>query len=99
MPLQQTAGTLTVTVDGSPLPDDVAPLLTVAVVDGNLHQPDLFTVGFRDPERIVLSKTGARVGSKVAIKVFSDASPGGETLINGEVTALEFEHAGAGTGL
>jgi phage protein D len=97
MPIQQSAGTITVTIDGTPLTDELAPRLTVALVDGNLNQPDLFSVAFRDPDRQLLAKTNAHIGSKVVLKAFSDLSPGGDLLITGEVTALEVEHHGSGT--
>jgi len=95
--VQQTAGTLTVAIDGQPLPDPVAHLLTSAIIDGNQNQPDLFSIRFRDPNHEVLQKTGAKIGSKVVIKAFSTKSPGGDQLLTGDVTSLEVEHNGSGT--
>ena len=79
------------------MPQDVDNLLTSAIVDSNLHQPDLFVLSFRDPDRSVLSKTGAKIGSKVKVTAFSNAAPSGDLLLTGDVTALEVEHDGAGT--
>lgn len=97
MAFQQTASKFKIEVDGTAVPDDVDNLLTSAVVDSNLHQPDLFVISFRDPKRTVLTKTGAKIGSKVTVTAFSAAAPGGDKLMTGQVTALEVEHDGAGT--
>lgn len=97
MPAQQSAGTFKIKVDGAELPADVEHLLTTAVVDGNLNQPDLFVLSFRDPDRVVLAKTGAKVGSAVVITAFSAVAPGGDQLLTGDVTALETSHDGSGT--
>lgn len=97
MAVQQTAGKFKVEVDGAEVPEDVDNLLTSALVDSNLHQPDLFMLSFRDSQRTVLAKTGAKVGSKVKVTAFSTAAPAGDRLISGEVTALEVEHDGSGT--
>ena len=96
-PVQQTAGKLKIDVEGTEIPADVDNLLYSATVDDNLNQPDLFVLIFRDADRVVLKKTGAKIGSKVTITAFSDASSGGEKLLTGEVTALEVEHDGTGT--
>jgi phage protein D len=97
MAFQESAGKFKVQVDGMELPRDVDSLLTQAVVDSNLLQPDLFALAFRDPDRVVLSKTGARIGSKVRVTAFSNVAPAGDLLLAGDVTALEVEHDGAGT--
>ena len=55
-------------IDGPPLPDDITPLLTSAYVDDSLRLPDLFVLRFRDPDRIVLTKTKAKIGAKVKIR-------------------------------
>ena len=86
-----------VEVDGSPLAADVAPLLLSAHVDDSLRLPDLFLLRFRDSERIVIAKSGAKIGSKVKISVASDAGPTPQPLIEGEVTALEAEADSTGT--
>lgn len=94
---QSTAGSFIVTIDGAQLPDWVAQLLTSAVVDRNLNSPDLFALRFRDPDRQVLKASGAHIGSRVIVKVFSTVSPGGVQLLSGDLTALETEYEGAGT--
>ncbi len=52
---------------------------------------------FRDPNRMVLSKSAAKVGSliKVSVQIAGAAQP--EPLISGEVTALEAEYDTGGT--
>jgi len=88
---QHTSSTFAVTVDGTPLPADVEELMSYAVVEDNLNLPDMFYLSFLDPQRLALSKGGFTVASKVTIAVRSEASPSGEPLFSGEVTALECE--------
>ena len=57
----------------------------------------MFVLRFRDPERMVIAKSGAKIGSKVKVSVASDASTSPEPLIQGEVTALEAEFDSTGT--
>lgn len=97
MPPQQHTSKFKVEVDGTPLPDAVDPTLVSAFVDDNLHLPDMFELCFRDPARTALDQAGLKVGAKVEISVFSEASPGGDKLITGEVTALEAEFDPGGT--
>ncbi len=96
-PSRSQRGSSSYEVDGTEVPSDVDNLLTSAIVDSNLHQPDLFVLSFRDPDRAVLSKTGAKIGSKIKVSAFSNAAPSGDLLLTGDVTALEVEHDGAGT--
>jgi phage protein D len=86
-----------VEIDGSPLAADVAPLLLSAHVDDSLRLPDLFVLRFRDSERMVVAKSGVKIGSKVKLSVASDAGPTPAPLIQGEVTALEAEFDSTGT--
>ena len=89
--------TCLVEIDGNPLAEDIAPLLVSAYVDDSQQLPDTFVLRFRDPNRMVLSKTAAKVGSliKVSVQVADAAQP--ELLISGEVTALEAEYDTGGT--
>src|SRR6185503_4855705 len=57
-----------VEIDGSPMPEDLAPLLISAYVEDSQRLPDMFALRFRDPERIVLSKSNAKVGGKLTVK-------------------------------
>lgn len=94
---QQLSNKFQVKVEGDPLPAEVDGLLVAAVVDDSLYLPDLFTLTFRDPLRAVLTSAKIKVGSVLTVSVFSEAAPGGEPLITGEVTALEAEFGGEGT--
>ncbi len=47
-----------VDIDGSPLAADAKALLISAHVDDSLRLPDLFVLRFRDPERMVITKSG-----------------------------------------
>lgn len=96
-----TTSGFTVTIDGSPLPDDAQRLLIAAAVDDSLRLPDAFTLRFRDSERLVIAKSGAKIGSKVVISVVVDdragSGSGPQPLTEGEVTALEAESDPTGT--
>src|SRR6187551_951728 len=89
--------TFLVEIDGKALPADVEALLASSYVDDSQRLPDLFVLRFRDPGRIVLAKTGAKVGSSVRISVLVADSQTPEALIEGEVTALEAEFDSGGT--
>src|SRR5262245_25672658 len=94
---QQPSNQPRITVDGRPLPDEVARALITAVVDDSLRLPDLFRLTFRDPGRSVLAAAGFKIGAAVEIVMISEAAPGGEPLLKGEVTALEAEVGPGGT--
>ncbi len=92
-----TSSGFVVEVDGAPLAADAKALLISAFVDDSLRLPDTFVLRFRDTDRIVLTKSGAKIGSTVKISVASDASVSPEPLIEGDVTALEAEFDSTGT--
>ena len=73
--------TCLVEIDGNPLADDIASLLVSAYVDDSLRLPDLFVLRFRDSERMVVAKSGVKIGSKMKISVASDAGPTAQPLI------------------
>lgn len=75
-----TTGKWVLAVSGSPIPDDVDQLVNSLVVDSSLNQPDMFMASFRDPGHVVLSKTGATIGSAVTVNVVTADSPGGAPL-------------------
>jgi hypothetical protein len=54
MPGQQISNGFAVTIDGSPLPDDVEQLLVEAYMDDSRNLPDMFVLRFRDANRLVL---------------------------------------------
>lgn len=91
------AGACLITVQGSPLPDDVVTLLNTAWVDDNVHLPDLFVLRFRDPDRVVLTKAGITIGAKVKVSVDTADPAPPQPLIEGEVTGLEVEFDAEGT--
>jgi phage protein D/phage baseplate assembly protein gpV len=86
-----------VEIDGSAMPADLVPLLVSAHVEDSQRLPDMFALRFRDPERIVLAKSNAKVGGKITIKVNTAASSTPKTLIEAEITALELEFDTGGT--
>jgi phage protein D/phage baseplate assembly protein gpV len=89
--------TCLVEIDGNPLAEDIAPLLVSAYVDDSQQLPDTFVLRFRDPNRMVLSKSAAKVGSLIKISVQVAGAPQPEPLISGEATALEAEYDTGGT--
>jgi phage protein D/phage baseplate assembly protein gpV len=92
-----TASKWVLTIGGNAIPDDIDDLVSALLVDSSLNQPDMFVASFTDPERVVLSKSGAAIGATLTVKVVSDGSPEGDGLFNGEITALGAEHDPSGT--
>jgi uncharacterized protein involved in type VI secretion and phage assembly len=86
-----------VEIDGREMPADVVPQLISAYVDDSQRLPDMFALRFRDPSRMVLSKSGAKVGARAKIRVQVAGSPAPVALIEGEITALEAEFDTTGT--
>lgn len=86
-----------VTIDGTPLPADLAPLLVSAHVDDNLNVPDLVMLRFRDQDRVVLAKSGAKVGSVLVLSASGVGAAAPDRLITAEVTAVEAEFDATGT--
>lgn len=78
-------------VDGNVLPEHVDQAVLNVVVESSANAPDMFAITIRDPGREMLKEAQVKIGSKVQVSVFSDATPAGERLITGEVTALEAE--------
>jgi phage protein D/phage baseplate assembly protein gpV len=97
MPGQQVSSGFAITIDGTPLAADLEQLLIEAYVDHSRNLPDLFVLRFRDANRVVLAKTGAKIGSKVKVGVLGTDDQGPQPLISGEVTALEADFDTTGT--
>ena len=97
MPAQQLTSKFQVRVNGTPVPDAMEQNLVSALVDDSLNLPDMFQLTYRDPGRTAIADGGFSIGTPVSVRVFSDAAPGGEALITGEVTALEVEFDTSGT--
>ncbi|WP_026425196.1 VgrG-related protein [Actinokineospora inagensis] len=91
------ANTLVVSIGGRQLPADVKAMLTLAYVDDSRNLPAVFVLRFRDPGGVVLTKTGAKIGAPVEVKV-QTADPGGpQPLLTGEVTAVTLDLDRVGT--
>ncbi|HET9847368.1 MAG TPA: VgrG-related protein [Candidatus Dormibacteraeota bacterium] len=78
-----------ISIDGSPLSDQVSQQLEQVLVEHHQHLPDMFVISFHDPGRDILGQAGAKVGSTVVIKVTPPGGSSPETLINGEITSRE----------
>ena len=94
---QRSASTFRVEVDGSPLPEDVEALMSYALVEDNLHLPDMFYLAFLDPEHVVIEKARFAMAAEVTVWGRSEERPGGDPIFAGEVTALERELDGGRT--
>ena len=87
----------TIEVDGQPLDSALEPLVEQIIVDDCLHQPDMFVLTFRDVERTVVADARLKIGSKVTVKATDVGGNAQESLIVGEVTALEAEYTEGGS--
>jgi phage protein D/phage baseplate assembly protein gpV len=88
---QHSSSTFSVTVDGTPLPQDIETSMGYAVVEDNLNLPDMFYLAFLDPDRAAITKGNFKIGSQIRISIRSEADTAGEPLFSGEVTAMEVE--------
>ncbi|AXG76727.1 VgrG-related protein [Streptomyces paludis] len=98
MPQQSVAKSLVVEFGGSPLPPALANTLVEGYVDDSRTLPDLFVLRFRDPARVLLERTGLKIGAEV--RLLARAGGGGPSptpLLTGVVTALEVEIDDTGT--
>lgn len=87
-----------VTVDGSPLSDDVLPSLIKVLIDAHLHLPDMFALQFLDHDRDLVRRAGFDFGSRIQISATAaDGDDDAGTLIVGEVTGLEQDTDATGT--
>ncbi|GAA2751241.1 VgrG-related protein [Kitasatospora cinereorecta] len=91
------ANSLAVEADGTALPAGVAELLVSAYVDDSRRLPDLFVLRFRDPDHLVLRRTGITIGTPLRLFARSADDPERRLLVSGEVTALEVDLDTTGT--
>lgn len=97
MPAKDFTNQLLVRIAGTPLPADIAALLSQGIVDDNRSAPDLFVLRFRDPHNIVLEKANITIGAPVELGVASNEANTPVPLLSAEVTAIEKEFDGTGT--
>jgi uncharacterized protein involved in type VI secretion and phage assembly len=87
----------TIEIDGQPIDSALEPLIEQVIVDDFLHQPDMFMLTFRDVERTVVADARLKIGSKVTVKATGVGGNAQESLIAGEVTAMEAEYTEGGS--
>lgn len=87
----------TIEIDGTPLNEDLEPLVEQVVVEDYLLQPDMVTVTFRDIERTVLADARIRIGSKLKVAASAVGGNAPEVLAQVEVTAIEAEYTASGS--
>jgi uncharacterized protein involved in type VI secretion and phage assembly len=91
------ANQIEIEVDGAPLDESLEGRIEEVVVDDYLHQPDMFTLTFRDPDGSAFKATRIKYGSIIRV---ASTEPGGTTpglLIHAEVTAVEGEYTEGGS--
>jgi phage protein D/phage baseplate assembly protein gpV len=93
---EEFSNTILVKVNGTPLPDDVKPMLVTGYVDDSSNVPDLFLLRFSDEGGTVLAKGRLEIGAKVEISLQSTQPGGPGVLMDGEVTAIEVDVSEAG---
>lgn len=91
------ANSLVIEFAGSPLPPALANTLVDGYVDDSRTLPDLFVLRFRDPDRVLLERTGVKVGGAVRLSAQAGGGPSPTELLTGVVTALEVELDDSGT--
>ncbi|MGB3185593.1 MAG: VgrG-related protein [Ornithinimicrobium sp.] len=91
------SSTCLVEIDGVKLPVEVANLLVSATVDDSQRLPDMFSLRFRDANRLVLGRINAKIGSVARVSVLTAEGSAPTLLIEGEVTAVEAEVNSGGT--
>lgn len=88
---EEFTSTVIVEVAGTPLPDDVSPLLVEARIDDSTAYPDLFALTFADDKGTLLSKVGIEIGAAIRLRIRQSGPRGPVDLMLGEVTTLERE--------
>lgn len=88
---------VTVKRNGTKLPSELMDVLESAVVEQSLTLPDLFVLTFLDEMRLLVGNGGNQfqIGDEVVIDITA-RSLTGQTLVSGEVTAVEAEDDGTG---
>lgn len=78
-----------ITLDGTPLRDELLSLVEAVVVDTSLHVPDMLQVSLRDEARDVLQRLGVRIGSECVVTATRLGDGAQTELVKAEITSLE----------
>ncbi|MFD3525328.1 VgrG-related protein [Streptomyces sp. NPDC058653] len=97
MSQQGVASALVVEFGGTPLPANFANTLVEGYVDDSRTLPDLFLLRFRDPDRVLLERTGLKIGGEARLLARAGGDSAPKPLLDGVVTALEVELDETGT--
>jgi len=84
-------------VDGSELSAELELLIEKVMVDTDLHQPDMFTLTFRDNERNVLERSGIDIGKEIDIATTPIGDGSQTRLMIGDVVGVEVHFGRQGT--
>jgi phage protein D len=85
-----------ITVDGSPLREELLPYLDRVTADMSLHLPDMVELRLRDEKRDVFKRSGIKIGSKLEVSGTPTGDGKQTLLVAAEVTALEHDFSGLG---
>lgn len=80
-----------VELDGRVLATELDLKLERVVVDTHVFLPDMFVLAFRDPDRDVIETGGFEIGAQAMVAAAPRGEEASETLLSGEVTAVEAE--------
>jgi uncharacterized protein involved in type VI secretion and phage assembly len=86
-----------VSVDGTPLEEEIELLVERVVVDSSLHSPDLVELRLRDHDHDVLRRSGVHIGSILAVEGSRTGQGRLEKLASVEVTTLEHDFGTGGS--
>jgi phage protein D len=84
------ASSVTVSVGGTTVPDDIMGQLATATIESALNLPDSCGLVFRDDAHVVFDKAGASIGADLTVTI-TVAGSGATDVFSGEITALETE--------
>jgi phage protein D/phage baseplate assembly protein gpV len=79
----------TIEINGSAITPENQAIVELVIVQQDLSLPDMFEIRLRDADRDAFDKLGVKVGATVKISAGPIGESATQTLIAGEVTALE----------
>ncbi|MEO5941504.1 MAG: VgrG-related protein [Candidatus Limnocylindrales bacterium] len=82
----------TITVDGTPLDEQLVAHVDEVIVDEDLHRPAMFSMTLVDPDRDIVKRCKLRAGAKVEISVVGEGATGDASLLIGDVVTVECDY-------
>ena len=81
-----------ISVEGTPLADEIDKQVAWVTVIDRLRMPDSFVIVFRDPTTGILDKAHMKIGAKVSIETTAPGKDKSTALMTGEITSIEVEY-------